>query len=45
LGITPENSAEYLLTDGVHLSGKGRLCYAKALISFMEANILVALQE
>lgn len=45
LGITPENSAEYLLADGVHLSGKGRLCYAKALLSFMEENMLVAVQK
>ncbi len=45
LGITPENSAEYLLTDGVHLNGRGRWCYAKALISYMGENIFVALQE
>lgn len=44
LGVTQENSEIYLM-DGVHLNGRGRLCYAKALISFMEANILVALQE
>lgn len=45
LGINPENWKEFLLADGVHLNGRGRLFYARTLISFMKDNILVALKQ
>lgn len=45
LGITQENCSEYLLQDGVHLNGRGRLCYAKALIELIEENLYFALPE
>lgn len=45
LGINRENCEEYLLRDGVHLNGRGRLQYAKALIEIIEKNYYTALSE